>query len=106
MSEPIGYIQTQSETYRIYEKGHIGRTTSDGYVVHPTEKWRIAGAVEYNNFGNAVRHYSMEDVLTEKVKHWRWKNGKARTYLHDFDHGTLREWSRWVEIQLFKKVPA
>jgi hypothetical protein len=106
MSEAIGYIQTQSETYRIYANGHIGRTTTDGYVVHPTEKWRITGAVEYNNFGNAVHHWSLADVLAGKVERWRWKNGKGRTFLCDFDHGTAREWGGWVEIGFFKSVSA
>lgn len=56
-------------------------------------KWRVTGAVERNNFGAAVRRYTLDDILRDpRAIAWRCKNGAQRTFLCDLDHGTPREW--------------
>lgn len=46
-----------------------------------------------NNFGLVTRRYSLEEVLGDPGSiPWQFKNGKQRTFLMDFDHGSFREW--------------
>jgi hypothetical protein len=55
----------------------------------PSDTWRIAGAVRFNNFGHIVQRYSLTEVLKSDLR-CRHKNGKPRIYLTDLNHGTHR----------------
>jgi len=60
----------------------------------PTEHWRIIGAHTYNNFGNITRIYSLQEILENpQAIPWKHKNGKQKTRLLDYDHGTTRQWN-------------
>ena len=70
---------------------------SDGCISRqsfgPSGKWRVTGAVQRNNFGHAVRRYTLAQILENPASiPWRAKNGKQRTFIIDLDHGTSREW--------------
>lgn len=60
---------------------------------NPTGAWKVTGAIEYNNFGNIVRRYTLNEIL-EKPSFipWRDKNGKQRVHICALDHGTHRIW--------------
>lgn len=73
----------------IHASGQIERP---GFFA-PSDSWRLLGAVERNNFGRVVRRYSMAEVLeSASTIPWKFKNGKQRTFVLDFDHGHMREW--------------
>ncbi len=76
------------ETYYIDENNNIGRQS-----LIPSDSWKLLGAIEYNNFGNVIRRYSVEDIRAGKVV-WRHKNGKPKVFILDNDHGTVRQWTR------------
>lgn len=87
-SKPARTIKSGSEYMNLYPCGCIGRASWG-----PSEKWRIVGAHEYNNFGRCVRFYTLAEILENPgVIPWQYKNGKQRTYLADIDHGTRRGW--------------
>lgn len=84
-------VRTEREPYYVNEEtGEIGRRDS-----MPSGQWKLVGAREYNNFGYCVARYSLNDIIEGAVP-WRWKNGKARCYIVDWDHGTFREWRQTV----------
>lgn len=59
----------------------------------PSDKWKVTGAVERNNFGRVVRCYSLAEILNNPAAiPWKFKNGKQRVFICDIDHGTRREW--------------
>ena len=75
----------------IHDNGHIERNAP--LRVCPSANWRITGAVTRNNFGHVVRRYSLQEVLDSPHEiPWLHANGKQKTRLTDFDHGTEREW--------------
>lgn len=76
------------ETWMLHLNGAIERP---GLVRPNAATWRVLGAVERNNFGAIVRRYTLAEVLSGGVP-WKWKNGKQRTFIRDFDHGSTREW--------------
>lgn len=78
------------ETYYIDDNNNIGRK---GLI--PSGSWQLLGAIEYNNFGNVIRRYSVEDIRAGKVV-WRHKNGKPKVFILDNDHGTMRQWSKSI----------
>jgi hypothetical protein len=83
-------IEYGSEYFKLHPSGYIERT--DGHA-RPSHKWRVVGAVTRNNFGHVVRRYSLDEILRDpSAIPWRHKNGTQRTFLCDYDHGTLREW--------------
>ena len=60
----------------------------------PTEHWRIAGAHTYNNFGNITRRWTLQEILENPQSiPWKHQNGKQKTHLLDYDHGTTRQWN-------------
>ena len=85
--------------------GYISRTRP-GNEVAGSAQWRIRGAVERNNFGNVTRRYSASDVLLGRVGAWHWKNGRQRTFLLDFDHGSIREWRNPTHCVLAVNCPS
>jgi len=76
------------EYWKLYENGGIERP---GLTKPCPDRWRVTGAVRYNNFGYCVERYTLADVLTKRLQ-WRYKNGKQRIHITDFDHGTFRMW--------------
>ena len=84
----VAFIQHGSELFTLYEGGEVGRPT---IKMAPSGQWRVIGAVERNNFGHAIRFYSLAEVLRDAIP-WQFKNGKQRTFIRDLDHGTIREW--------------
>ena len=82
------YIEHAGEHWYCDVAGRIERPG----LVAGSDSWRIVGAVERNNLGRVVRRYSLEQVLAGDVA-WRFKNGKQRAFIRDFDHGTIREWT-------------
>jgi hypothetical protein len=92
-------LQTGLGAAYVHEDGAIERITDDGFHVHPSDTWYVVSAVERNNFGNVVRRYSLEEVLTDPTSiPWKHRNGAQRVYLRDMDHGTLREWCNAHEL--------
>lgn len=86
------------EYMRLHDNGQIERTGRNS--VAPSGQWRVTGAVQRNNFGAAVRRYTLQEILDAPDKiPWRFKNGKQQTFITDLDHGTSREWrspNHWV----------
>ena len=81
-------IVSGTRRYILHDNGLIS-----GPSWQPSTKWRLVGAVTRNNFGHVVRRYSADDVLgNPSAIPWRHQNGKQKTYLLDYDHGTVREW--------------
>lgn len=79
-----------NETLHIHSDGCISRPA---LKMSPSGQWKIRGAVERNNFGIAIRRYTLADILDHGDKlPWTFKNGKQRIFMQDFDHGALREW--------------
>lgn len=90
--KPVARIQYGSESFTLYPNGNIGRPEIG---MGPSGEWRIVGATEYDNFGNIRRTYTLAEILRGRVDSaggWRYKNGKQRTFVMDFDHGARREW--------------
>lgn len=74
---------------RLHENGQIERL--DGHA-GPSENWRVTGAVTRNNFGYVTARWTLDEILSGESIPWRFKNGRQRTFLRDYDHGTGREW--------------
>lgn len=86
---PVRTVYHSGEYWRVHPNGCIERPG----LVPPSPAWRMCGAVTLNNFGRTVRVYSLADVLTNpRGVPWTHGNGKARTHVLDFDHGTRRTW--------------
>ncbi len=83
-------IRYGDEYYTLHENGIIERR--DGFP--PSGQWRVTGAATFNNFGYEVKRYTLEQILTapESVP-WKHKNGKQRTHIIDYDHGSQRLWA-------------
>ena len=82
-------IESGGKYYTVREDGAI--TWAQSPV--PSGQWRVMGAVTRNNFGGAVRWWSLAEVMgNPREIPWKFKNGKQRTFLRDFDHGSEREW--------------
>lgn len=80
--------------YHVGNDGCISYTHADGFKVQSSDNWRLVGAVEYKTvFGNTVvvRHYTFKDIVEKKVP-WKYKNGKQRCFIQDYDHGSFRVW--------------
>lgn len=83
-------IEHGEEHWRLHEDGAVERP---GLVAPDARSWRVVGAATRDNFGNIVRWWSLEDILSDAPSiPWRFKNGKQRTFVQDVDHGTRREW--------------
>jgi hypothetical protein len=81
-------IYQGNEALRVDDAGRISRGLSGG-----SDSWRVLGAVTRNNFGAAVRYWTLAELLADPYGvPWHFKNGKQRTFLQDFDHGSRREW--------------
>ena len=89
-------IHHGDEVMKLHSDGCIerpGDTFFDRSTVKPTPAWQIVGALELNNFGHTVRQYTLAEIVNDpSVIPWKWKNGKQRTHVIDFDHGTQRMW--------------
>jgi hypothetical protein len=76
--------------WTIHESGEVQRrdvpdSQADG-------NWTITGAVERNNLGGVVRHWTLAQIIADpSVIPWKFKNGTQRTCLTDLDHGIHRE---------------
>ena len=102
-------IESGDEVMHLHADGGISRpalrATAANYV-GPSGQWKVRGAVERNNFGAAVRRYSLAEVLDKGMAlPWRNKNGTQRTFLQDWDHGTAREW-RSPKHHICWRIPA
>ena len=83
------HIINRGEYWKLHDNGNIERPGLFG----PSGHWSVVGAVERNNFGHVVKRYTLSEILAEpNAIPWKFKNGKQRTFIRDFDHGTLREW--------------
>jgi hypothetical protein len=87
----------RNETYYVNDADEIYRCKAGGYDydMAPSGQWRLLGAVEVRYvFGRwvEVRRYDVADIRAGRVP-WRYKNGKQRCYLLDYDHGCTRLWS-------------
>lgn len=82
------HILKAGEYMTLNTAGQIGR---EGLWC-PSDRWRVLGAVEYNNFGNIVKSYTLKDVLAGGIV-WKYKNGKQKVFIKDVDHGTTRQWT-------------
>jgi hypothetical protein len=90
------------EFYEITENGQICKGPNN---VQPSEHWKMLGIIRRNNFGNVVesigfdRLSKMSPNEINSIK-WKYKNGKSRWTLRDFDHGTMREWGNGRNVVL------
>jgi hypothetical protein len=67
-----------------------GRISPDGKNFSDT--WRIVDAVIRNNFGYAIRFYSLAEIISNpSAIPWQHKNGKQCTFLRYLDHGNVME---------------
>ena len=76
------------EWMRMDENGLISRPS---IKMPASGKWRILGAVRFNNFGRVVQCFGLDDIKAGTIK-WKRKNGKQRVHVIDLDHGTRRIW--------------
>lgn len=85
------HIRTMNETFFVNENNQIYRTGSNATM--PSDSWKLMGAVEYRNvFGHSIaKIHSVEEILEGKIA-WHYKNGKQKTFIMDFDHGSMRVW--------------
>ena len=81
-------IKYGNEYMNLHDDGCI--TTSNWN--QPSGQWRVVGAVQFNNFGNIVRSFNLEDVLKDRIPTYKYKNGKQKVFIKDFDHGMYRIW--------------
>lgn len=85
-------IQYGSEYMKLHDNGNIERTGSRSFG--PSGQWRVTGAVTLNNFGKVTQRFSLGDILhMPSTIPWKFKNGKQRTFICDFDHGSNRMWT-------------
>ncbi len=83
-------IQYGNEYMTLHNNGNISRPAIG---MGPSGQWKVTGAVERNNFGAVVRRFTLEEILNDpEAIPWKFKNGKQRTFITDFDHGSHREW--------------
>lgn len=83
----------QPERWTIHDDGNVQRHDVPPPYNQPSGQWRITGAVTRNNFGHVTRHWSLAEILADpSVIPWKFANGKQRTFLTDYDHGSNREW--------------
>ena len=89
-AQPYRTIRHGAEYMHLYENGTISRPAIN---MKASGKWQVIGAVTLNNFGYAVKFYSLADVFNNPgFIEWQHKNGKQKTFIRDLDHGTMREW--------------
>lgn len=81
-------IDHGGEYWILHENGNIERPG----LVSGSERWRVTGAVRFNNFGHVVERASLEDIQAGNIEEWQYKNGKQRWHVCDYDHGTGRVW--------------
>lgn len=83
-------IEYGNEYMKANEKGLISRKCLDW---HYSKQWKIIGAVRYSNFGYIVESWTWEQIKENPSKiQWKYKNGKQRVHIKDFDHGAIRVW--------------
>ena len=80
-------IMTQSGKYYIVDEEN--RICRLDMKFTPTSNWRCVGFREVLAFGNRGAIISPEELIRKDV---RFKNGKGRYVMIDYDHGTHREW--------------
>lgn len=84
-------IQHGSEYMEMNDKGEITRPEIG--MNTPSGHWKVTGAVTRNNFGRVTRQYSLAEILADPNSiPWKFANGKQKTFVQDYDHGTHREW--------------
>lgn len=82
----------QPNGWTIHDDGNVQRHDVPAPYDQPSGQWRITGAVTRNNFGYVTRYWSLAQILADPAAiPWKFKNGKQRTFLRDYDHGTYRE---------------
>ncbi len=83
-------IRAGSRYYRLNWRGEI---YSENNPKGASGNWRLLGAVTRNNFGRVVRTWTFDEIWDNpRGIPWKFKNGKQRTFIQDWDHGTIREW--------------
>jgi len=93
----IAFTTNKTEYMDLHDDGCITRPEINMNV--PSVKWKVIGAVELNNFGNAVRRFNLKDILNNpKNIPWKHANGKQRVFIMDMDHGTQRQWTNDHEV--------
>lgn len=89
----VATIFSGSEHMDLYDDGCIGRTGKCSFG--PSGQWKVTGAVTRNNFGYITRRFTLAEILSDPgAIPWHHANGKQKTFLTDFDHGSDREWWR------------
>ena len=80
-------IMTQSGKYYIIdEQNRINRLDMK---FTPSDNWRCVGFREVLAFGHRGTIISPEELIRKNV---RFKNGKGRFVMVDYDYGMYREW--------------
>ena len=82
-------IKHGQEYMTLHDDGCISRPAIQ---MAPSGKWKVRGAVRYNNFGQGVEWLSLEQILAPGTLQWLYKNGKQRLHICDLDYGTRRTW--------------
>lgn len=84
-------IRHGSEFMLLHDDGTISRPAIGMHKA--SGQWRIRGAVQLNNFGHIVQRFTLADIQSGTPIEWKHKNGKQKTFVCDFDHGTNRMWT-------------
>lgn len=84
-------IQTeQGKYYTIDENDNI---TTHNWPV-PSGSWKCLGLCKVLAFGRIGWCQTLEEVLVQHPDgNLRYKNGRGKFYLRDYDHGTVGTWS-------------
>ncbi len=89
MKAAVRTIQYGSEYWKLHGNGQIERPG----LVNPSPAWVVTGAVTLNNLGRVARYWTLVEIMTTpECIPWRHNNGKQKTFIQDFDHGTGRRW--------------
>ena len=89
MTYEVATAAYDREVYAVNEEGEIARPRIG---LRPSGKWRARALVRFSNFGQIVQRVPFEnwEQFIQQGVEWRYKNGKPRYYLEDWDHGTVR----------------
>lgn len=90
------------QAYSVDAKGCIGRPAMQDFTV--SGQWILRGIVRLNNFGQQVQFICLADIPAFVASNptWARKNGKAKWFVADIDHGTARtmmEGVRSIQVQ-------
>jgi hypothetical protein len=79
------FYTSRGEDFGVSLNGFISRRG-----VAPSEQWRMRGLVRFNNNGTQAEFLPFPRCFELHHSALRYKNGKPRWFVADYDHGTSR----------------